>query len=297
MLLAATYLLAVAAQSPAPHGHGASTDTAATKREIRALADARSHAVGRTGAAALAVGISPVTVVQYPGLSTVRGPTAVRDAAIRRYGAAGIQLSTQHTVVASDGLFGCAIGRTVIRFAADAAPGQRLGRFVTCWSRASIRAAWRLAVHAQTGEDPGGGELEADLAGPPYSASGRHERDDRYAAVAADRAFARWAVDSGTASAFTHFAAEDAIMLSARPRPRRGPAEISQVFVPAGEITRISWQVDRSSAFGSGGLAATVGTGVVYSTAGQSRTKYLTLWRQGADGAWRFIVDIGSERP
>jgi ketosteroid isomerase-like protein len=117
----------------------------------------------------------------------------------------------------------------------------------------------------------------------------------------ADRAFARFSADSGgPAGAFSRWIADDGMMLGARAVPVRGPAQAKQAFASFPADGRFEWApIDSlSTASRDGSLGFTVGEARVAATpADVSYSKYLTVWRREPDGRYRFIFDIGSDRP
>ena len=117
----------------------------------------------------------------------------------------------------------------------------------------------------------------------------------------ADHAFGRFSADSGgPAEAFARWIAPDGMMLGTRAVPIRGPEQARQSFAAFPASGRFEWvparDVGRAAADGS--LGFTIGEArIVLSPTDVSYVKYLTVWRREADGRYRFIFDIGSDRP
>jgi hypothetical protein len=110
-----------------------------------------------------------------------------------------------------------------------------------------------------------------------------------------DLDFAKAAGDSGAASAFRMHAAPDAKMFGRHGFLVLGPDEIARaVDGPA----RWEWAPVAGGGSAGGDIGWTVGEATITSDQGPPlRSKYLTIWREGADGSIRFILDAGSSRP
>jgi ketosteroid isomerase-like protein len=117
----------------------------------------------------------------------------------------------------------------------------------------------------------------------------------------ADRAFGRFSADSGgPAGAFARWIAADGMMLGARPAPVRGPDQARQAFATFPPTGRFEWEPIDSLALASrdGSLGLTVGEARIAPTpSAPSYSKYLTVWRREGDGTYKFVFDIGSDRP
>jgi ketosteroid isomerase-like protein len=270
-------------------------DTSAVKRTILTLDSVRSVDLSHRGIQALFGVAAPNRSLGFPGLPIVRTSDAAQRIIGPKYAGARIELTSQHALVSSDGQFACAIGVTRVRLAGDADGPQRNGRYASCWQRTANGDGWQLLVHAQNGEAPDLPVPKAILEGAPHSATMPGSRSDVKDAVAADEAFAHLAADSGAASAFARFAAQDAMLLGGRAIPRRGPTEIGAAF--EGSRAKFGWKPLAESSAGSGGLAFTVGEAVINLDGVISGTKYLTIWRRESDGRWKYVFDLGSDRP
>jgi ketosteroid isomerase-like protein len=117
----------------------------------------------------------------------------------------------------------------------------------------------------------------------------------------ADADFAKLAsLPAGPGPAFARFIADDGILL-APPNFPAGPRGIEVVFEGFPPDRVLAWEPMRAFGGGGAGLAFTVGHSVRRardgSATGESRSKYLTVWRQRDDGRWEYILDFGSPRP
>jgi len=117
----------------------------------------------------------------------------------------------------------------------------------------------------------------------------------------ADRAFAKFSRDSGgPAGAFGRWIAADGMMLGARAVPVRGPEQARQAFASFPATGRFEWTPLDSLAVASrdGSLGFTVGEARIEAAPSSvTYSKYLTVWRREPDGQYKFIFDIGSDRP
>ena len=163
-----------------------------------------------------------------------------------------------------------------------------MGRYVAVWRHGS--SGWRIVAYSLLGIAP--------PAGREWSHFRRTIPDipteiDARRVFETDRAFARAAADGKAVTAFRTWAAPDAIMFGRRGFMITGPDMIGKaVEGPA----RWSWEPLVGG--GSGDLGWTVGEAVIApDEAPPVRTKYLSVWRTGADGTLRFILDAGSVRP
>jgi ketosteroid isomerase-like protein len=129
--------------------------------------------------------------------------------------------------------------------------------------------------------------------------------DPADAVRAADLAMAR-AVDARDAAAFDGCVDPEAIFVGERGL-LRGRAAVADgwrgYFAPAGP--RLSWAPERAVVAASGDLAFTTGRfawegEVRPGERGRATGAYVTVWRRGADGAWRALFDASlqpAERP
>jgi len=132
---------------------------------------------------------------------------------------------------------------------------------------------------------------------PPVSASraaGEQELRDMEAKFAA-------AVAAKDSQAFLAFWAEDAAMFPAGEPVAIGKEKILEEWAPilSDPTVSLTWSPDKAEISGSGDLGYTYGkyrwTGK--GPDGQSTVrngKYVTIWREGPDGKWRVVVDLGT---
>ncbi len=90
------------------------------------------------------------------------------------------------------------------------------------------------------------------------------------------------------------------MLLGGRAVPARGPEQVGKAFAGFPADGRFAWGPidDLAVASRDGDLGFTIGEARIAATASDvSYSKYLTIWRREPDGRYRFIFDIGSERP
>ena len=115
-----------------------------------------------------------------------------------------------------------------------------------------------------------------------------------------DRAFAEMATKDGAPAAFAHYAAEDVRMFPAGGAPYQGRERLIADFAGWPEGATLSWTPQEGVAAAGGDFGFTWG---FYEFRGPSADaspsygKYVSIWRKGADGAWKFVADIGNAGP
>ena len=90
------------------------------------------------------------------------------------------------------------------------------------------------------------------------------------------------------------------MMLGGRAAPPRGPDGARRAFGSFPATGQFEWGPidDLARASRSGDLGFTIGEARVAATAADvSYSKYLTVWRREKAGTYRFVFDIGSDRP
>jgi ketosteroid isomerase-like protein len=259
-------------------------------------------AADRASASALVRALAPRASVLLPDFEILTGRTQYRPRLARAGG--GVQAAMQrvpiHAVVSLDGGFGCTTG--VLRLAAADSMKPSTGRYAACWRR-SRDGAWRILAFAASHAPPAVRALPDSLAQPPASAGTHAPRGTQaaQAMIAADRAFAQHSADSGgPAGAFSQWIAADGMLLGPRAVPVRGREQVRQAFGSFPRSGRFEWAPVDSLAAASrdGSLGFTIGQARIAPTPeAVSYSKYLTVWRREPDGSYRFVFDIGNDRP
>jgi len=278
-------------------------DIESARRQLFAV-DSSLAAIADTMAADRAVtmfvsrfrGRAPILIPDsniFSGIDHARAPMRARYATP----GARFNWTPQHAVVNSSGDFGCTAGTTRTQSTADAGK-PRFGRYLTCWRY--DQRVWRQVAHSRNGETTQIPEPDKSVDGTPHAPVNTGGASPAVALKAiqdADAAFAKLASDSGPGLAFERFAAPDALLLGAAPKPRKGPAEIGAAFATFPSTGKFSWAPVRSYGYASGGLGFTAGEAVIQQDGTTSRSKYITVWRLEPDGSWKYIFDLGSARP
>lgn len=205
-----------------------------------------------------------------------------------------------HAVVSRDGLFGCTTG--VLHLVAADTTQPSTGRYAACWRRAS-GGAWQLLAVSRIAAPARVKSLPDSMPGAPGSTGVGAPRgvNASRAMADADRAFAKFSADSGGPGvAFASWIAADGMMLGARAIPVRGPEQARQAFAGFPAKGKFEWgPIDAlAAAAPDGSLGFTIGEARIAATPAElSYSKYLTIWRRDDDGRYRWVFDIGSDRP
>lgn len=250
-----------------------------------------------TAGGAVAGALADDALVLLPGAPILYGRSAADDFLDLQPMLAEetIQWQPLHAELSTDGAAGMTWG------VAAAVPKQpraavRFGRYVAVWR--STGGAWHAAAFALV--LPISLPLQKVIEVPsrplPASAAGTAEELGR-----ADQAFAERA-KRGVGDAFVAFAAPDAILFASSGELRRGALAIGAGFAAWNPKATLEWKPVYGWAAASGDFGFTVGE-AVYAAPGEtgavelSGTKYLTVWKRQADGAWKYIADAGNSRP
>lgn len=274
----------------------ASADTTDTKASLLAADAALAENAERHGVRALIGTAAPGAAILIAGHPILRADAAT-DALHARYGApSAYSWQPRHALASADGRFGCTVGTARYRDSV----GTRRGVYTTCWER-QANGEWRI-VALQRSEAPSLPDTATWREPPrPHSATRSLGGTPLRAAQDADAAFARYALGTGgPGPAFARYAAEDGILLAPPDFPR-GPAAIEAGFARFPTDKFLIWEPMREFGGGSGGLAVTVGHAFRRARDGsgpmEGKSKYLTIWRQRADGGWEYVLDFGTSRP
>lgn len=109
--------------------------------------------------------------------------------------------------------------------------------------------------------------------------------------IAAERAFAADAAVHGWAASFRTTAAPEALMLS--PGPVNAQEQLAQI--QGNGSTNLDWRPAYAGIARSGDFGFTTGPFQSRARAGQIIGHYFTVWRQQADGNWKWIFDGGTD--
>ena len=275
-------------------------DTTATIASLLAADSALAVDADRRGVEAVLDAFEPDAAMLFSGQPIFRADSG-RTAFLARYAApASYRWRALHAIASADGRLGCTVGLSRFRNGREPQRAEHVGVYETCWRRGAD-GRWRIAAQ-QRNDSPTdlASEENAHRTIWPRSSTVLLAGDLRGQALDADAEFARLAAEpAGPGPAFVHFAAEDGMMLGL-PTFVFGRKQIERLFAGFPADRYIAWQPDRRFGVGSGGLAFTVGHSDHLprsDPAGPRRHgKFLTIWRQRADGGWEFVYDLGSPR-
>jgi len=131
-------------------------------------------------------------------------------------------------------------------------------------------------------------------------ASGPGPRDGRRVAaaanpgevIAAERAFARMAVEKGTWTAFRHYATKDALWPSQG--PSGGLVNVQQALRNTPDPAQpVVWGPDAAWSSCDGSFAVTTGEAAFPG----GRTRFVTVWQRQDDGEYRWVLDQNFASP
>ena len=275
----------------------AAQDTTATKASLL-----RADRAAASSEEALRRAMSPAAAVLLPGEHVLRGAATwtARLTALATAPEGRAAWTPVHAVVSRDGGFGCTTG--VLHLVATDSAQPTTGRYAACWRREGD-GSWRILTLAGAPAPPSVKSLPDSLLGGPGSTGVAAPRDARpaFEMTEADRLFARFSADSGgPAGAFSRWIADDGMMLGARAAPVRGPEQARQAFATFPATGHFAWAPIEAltKASQDGSLGFTIGEARIAATPSQATySKYLTVWRRGHDGRYRWIFDTGSDRP
>ncbi|HEX3282964.1 MAG TPA: nuclear transport factor 2 family protein [Pyrinomonadaceae bacterium] len=136
----------------------------------------------------------------------------------------------------------------------------------------------------------------------PGFAQKEKEQSALEAMVATELAFAKMAKDVGTRPAFSAFIADDGILF--RPGPVKGKEWLAKNPAPApasGRHPWLSWYPTVADISLAGDMGYTTGPWEFRPDVNDAKAvafgNFLTVWKKQADGAWRFVIDLGISGP
>jgi ketosteroid isomerase-like protein len=121
----------------------------------------------------------------------------------------------------------------------------------------------------------------------------------RRSLLAADTRFAQDVAERGV-DAWVDAFGDEGVMLPGGGALVRGRQQIRTVMAALGDPRtgapelRLRWRPLGAQVSGDGTLGWTWGNALAFSPRGESKSKYLTVWRRAADGAWKVAADQGS---
>ena len=209
-----------------------------------------------------------------------------------------VRLIPVHSEIARDSTLAVVYGITSTTRRGPAPGEPQLGWYANVWRR-QPEGNWRLAAAAQMGVVASRlAVVPPELSAPPHApfSAGPFERSF----TDADIAFAELAHHETARVAFERYASPQGASLSGDGLLLFGPSQIGESLAGS-ETQDWKWAPVAAGGTPSGDLGFTIGEASIGPRAGGSGatrySKYLTLWRRGADGAVKFIFDLGNLRP
>lgn len=297
---------ALPVQSPAaPPAAARPTSPARAAARASLVATDRAHAArsGRSLIVGFPTALDRDVILLYPDAPIVRSRAAAESLlhALPEAARRTLRWRPARVELAADGLRGYTLGYGTATRGDSSEPV----RYLAYWRRTPA-GAWHVAAWV----------LASGGAAPPLpSACAIPERGLERAGTsdaelrAADSTFSARSAHDGAGAAFVAVAAADALTLSGSPGMTCGPAAIEARLGALGPGALV-WAPTDADVASSGDLGMSVGTATVrtgltlsptqpgppsYSPA--SYSKYLTIWRRGRDGVWRFVADAGNSSP
>jgi hypothetical protein len=172
--------------------------------------------------------------------------------------------------------------------------------FLTYWRRSAPGLDWTVAGMVVSLGGPSSGGFPAGFGTPDT----KHRRDfpntdvteQRAALLSVDAAFSAASVANGSGPAFEAFAAPNGVGVGGG-QYIFGPAALGEAFT-SDPTDIISWVPRFSDAAASGDLGFTVGEATFdFGQFGTFYSKYLTVWQKQDTGEWRYVADLGNNRP
>lgn len=120
---------------------------------------------------------------------------------------------------------------------------------------------------------------------------------DEQVLIDTDLAFADMAEQQGVGAAFIAYADSNAIIMQNERFPLKGISEITTVYANTPADLSLSWHPEKAEISGSGDLGYTFGR---YSLSHQNTSEeghYVTIWKKGKDGKWKYVLDTGTQNP
>lgn len=260
-----------------------------------ALSTAASHSLHD----ALAVGADDSVVMLMPALPRIVG----RDdalAAIDSLNALTTRTMSWRPIraeLSADGSRGYTYGYGRRVAITDTLTSVASIQYLSFWKRDA--GAWKLEAWMVSA-----GGADAPATAPPACA---HPSAPEYSAGsdsgavatvrAADLDFSARSVKAGAGQAFAEFVTEDGASIgTGASEITCGRDAVAKSLEPLGPGA-LTWEPRVADAAPSGDLAFTSGDATIHGEQGLAYSKYLTVWKRSANGAWRFVADGGNSAP
>ena len=281
---------------------GAHLDLRAERASLVAAGGALSSAIGTLGvAAALDAAFADDVLFLSPRVNVLSGRAATASfLTSNSLAPSTLQWSVEAADVSNDGTQGYTWSEGSATYDFGTGALQRPSFFLTYWRRAATGEDWTVAGMVISLGGPSTGEFPAGFGTPDT----KHRRtfpntevtEQRAEILSVDAAFSATSVAQGSGPAFEQFAAPNGIGVGGG-QYIFGPAALGEAFT-SDPTDVISWVPRFSDAAASGDLGFSVGEATFdFGSAGTFYSKYLTVWQKQDTGAWRYVADLGNNRP
>lgn len=280
----------------------AQLDLRVERASLAAAGNALSSALGTQGvAAALDDAFADDVLFLSPRVNVVSGRAAAGTFLTSDpLAPSALQWGVEIAEVSNDGTQGYTWSQGSSTYDLGTGPLARPTIFLTYWRRAAAGEDWTVAGLVISLGGPSTGGIPAGFGTP----DDKHRRnfpntdvtEQRAEILSVDAAFSATSVAQGSGPAFEQFAAPNSIGVNGG-QYIFGPAAAGEAF--STEPTNvISWVPRFSGAAASGDLGFSVGDATFdFGAAGTFYSKYLTVWQKQDTGAWRWVADLGNNRP
>jgi ketosteroid isomerase-like protein len=280
----------------------AQLDLRVERASLAAAGNALSSALGTQGvAAALDAAFADDVLLLSPRVNVLSGRAAAGTFLTSDpLAPSALQWSVEIAEVSNDGTQGYTWSEGSATYDFGTGALARPSFFLTYWRRAAVGEDWTVAGLVISLGGPSTGGIPAGFGTPDT----KHRRnfpntqvtEQRAQILSVDAAFSATSVAQGSGPAFEQFAAPNAIGVGGG-QYIFGPAALGEAFT-SDPTDVISWVPRFSDAAASGDLGFSVGEATFdFGPAGTFYSKYLTVWQKQDTGAWRYVADLGNNRP
>ena len=280
----------------------AQLDLRVERASLAAAGNALSSALGTQGvAAALDAAFADDVLLLSPRVNVLSGRAAAGAFLTSDpLAPSAIQWSVEIAEVSNDGTQGYTWSQGSATYDFGTGALARPSFFLTYWRRVAVGEDWTVAGLVVSLGGPSTGDIPAGFGTPDT----KHRRtfpntevtEQRAEILSVDAAFSAASVAQGSGPAFEQFAAPNAIGVGGG-QYIFGPEALGEAF-SSDPTDVISWVPRFSDAAASGDLGFSVGEATFdFGPAGTFYSKYLTVWQKQDTGAWRYVADLGNNRP
>ena len=280
----------------------AQLDLRVERASLAAAGNDLSSALGTQGVvAALADAFAADVLLLSPRVNTLSGRAAAWTVLTGDpLAPSALQWSVEIAEVSTDGTQGYTWSEGSATYDFGTGALARPSFFLTYWRRAAVGDDWTVAGLVISLGGPSTGGIPAGFGTPDT----KHRRNfpntdvigQRADILSVDAAFSATSVAQGSGPAFEQFAAPNAIGVGGG-QYIFGPAALGEAFT-SDPTDVISWVPRFSDAAASGDLGFSVGDATFdFGAAGTFYSKYLTVWQKQDTGAWKYVADLGNNRP